>query len=52
MGREPISKIKNGKVAGPSGIVSEMIKPAKKTGLDLIRDLVNQSIVEGVIPAE
>ena len=52
MGREPISKIKNGKVAGPSGIVSEMIKPAKETGLDLIRDLVYQSIIEGVIPAE
>ena len=48
MVRESISKIKNGKAAGPSGLVSGMIKLAKEAGFDLITDLVNQSIVEGL----
>ena len=42
--RESISKMKNGKAAGPSGLVSEMVKAAGEAGFDRIT-------VEGVIPA-
>ena len=42
--RESISKMKNEKAAGPSGLVSEMIKAAGEAGLD-------RTTVEGVIPA-
>ena len=52
MVRKPISKIKNGKAAGSSGVVSQMEKAAEEAGIDIITDLVNQTIVEGVIPAE
>ena len=48
--RELISKMKNRKAAGPSGLVSEMIKSAGGTGFDRITDLVNKVIV-GVILA-
>ena len=51
MVRESISKMKNGKTAGPSGVVSEMVKAAGETG-DMVTDLVNQIIVEGAIPAK
>ena len=50
--RKPISKIKNGKAAGSSGVVSQMEKTAEEAGIDIITDLVNQIIVEGLIPAE
>ena len=48
--RELISKMKNRKAAGPSGLVSEMIKSAGGAGFDRITDLVNKVIV-GVILA-
>ena len=48
--RESINKIKNGKEAGPSSVVSEMVKAAREK-VDMITDLVNQIIV-GVIPEE
>ena len=51
MVRESISKMKNGKDAGPSGIVSEMVKEAEEAGADMLTDAVNQIIV-GVTPAE
>ena len=44
--------MKNGKTAGPSGVVSEMVKAAGETGADMVTDLVNQIIVEGAIPAK
>ena len=40
--------MKNGKAAGPSGIVSEMVKAAEEDSVDMISDLINQ----GVIPAD
>ena len=52
MVRKPISKIKNGKTARSSGVVSKMEKAAEEAGIDIITDLDNQTIVEGVIPAE
>ena len=42
----------NGKSAGLSGVVSEMVKSAGETGVDILTDLINQTILEGVIPAE
>ena len=42
--------MKNRNAAGPSGLVSEMIKSAGGTGFDRITDLVNKVIV-GVILA-
>ena len=42
MVREPNSKMKNGKAAGQSGVVSEMVKVAGETGADMVKNLVNQ----------
>ena len=50
--RDSISKMKNGKATGSSVVVSEMVKETGEAGTDLIANLVNQIIVEGVIPAE
>ena len=52
MVRESIMKMKNGKALGTSGILSEMVKVAWVAGVYIITDVVNQIIVEGVIPAE
>ena len=52
MVRVSISKMKNRKAAGPSTVVSEMIVAVGEAGVDMITDLVNQIIVEEVIPAE
>ena len=41
--------MKNEKAAGSSGVVSEMLKAAGEAGVDMIPDLVNQIIVEGVV---
>ena len=43
--------MKNGKAAGPSCGVSEMVKAAGETRVDMITELVNEIIVR-VIPAE
>ena len=48
MVRESISKMKNGKAAGPTGVVAELVKAAWEAGVAVITDLVNQIIVEGV----
>lgn len=50
--RGTTSKMKNGKSAGLSGVVSGMVKSAGETGVDILTDLINQTILEGVIPAE
>ena len=34
-------KVKNGKAAGPSGVVSEMVKASGEAGVDMIKDLGN-----------
>ena len=52
MVKESISKIKNGKAGGPLGVVQEMVKTTGEAGVDMIIDLVNKTIVEGVIPVE
>ena len=44
--------MKNIKIARLSGVLSEMTKVARKAGVDMITDLVNQIIVEGITPAE
>ena len=44
--------MKKGKASGQIIIVSEMVKVAGQAGGDIMTDLVNQIIVEGVIPAE
>ena len=49
--RKPISKMKNGESAGPLSLVSKMLKTAGDSGVNMIRDLVNQ-ITLGVIHAE
>ena len=49
---ESISKMENGKAAGSSGVVSEMVNAAGEAGVDMITTLVNQILVEGIIPAE
>ena len=52
MVRESINKTDNGKAAGPSGLVSKMVKVAGEARVDMITDLVNRIIVERVIPAK
>ena len=44
--------MKNGEISGLSGILSGMIKAAGEAGVDMITDLINQIIVEGIFPEE
>ena len=48
---ESLSKMKNRKAAGPSGVLPEMVKAAGEAEVDMITDLINRIII-GVIPAE
>ena len=41
-----MSKIKNGKAAGTSGFVSEMARSVVEAGVDMITNLIQQTIVE------
>ena len=52
MVREAVSKMKKGKAAGPSGVVAEMLKAAGETGIEMITNLTNQIVIEGVIPED
>ena len=47
-----ITKMKTGKVAGPSGIVAEMLKASGDTGARLVTDLANDMVRNGVIPSD
>ena len=49
---EAIRKMKNGKAAGMSGIVAEMVKASEDTGIELITSLANQIIKDCVIPQD
>ena len=49
---EAIRKMKNGKAAGMSGIVAEMVKASGDTGIELITSLANQIMKDGVIPQD
>ena len=42
----------NGKAPEPSGLVSKMVKAAGETGVDMITELVNQIVVERLIPSK
>ena len=52
MVRESVSKIKNGKAAGPTDLVSETVKTKGEAGADIIIELVIQILVPEVYPAE
>ena len=47
-----IKKMKIGKAAGPSGVVSEMIKAADGIGVAWLTDLCNSIVKEGRIPED
>ena len=49
---EAIRKMKNGKAAGTSGIVAEMVKASGDTGIEPITSLANQIMKDGVIPQD
>ena len=49
---EAIRKIKNGKAAGMSGIVAEMVKASGDIGIELITSLANQIMKDGDIPQD
>ena len=42
MVKESLSKIKDGKTPGPSGLVQGMVKLADEARVDMITDLINQ----------
>ena len=44
--------MKNNKAAGPSGVISDMIKAAGETGTIWITDLCNSIVREGKIPED
>src|SRR4029077_4595591 len=48
--REAVAATKIGKVAGPSGIVSEMLKASGDEGITWMTSLFNKTIAEGKIP--
>ena len=50
--RAAISKIKSGKVAGPSGIVTEMLKAAGEARVLWVTDICNAVVSEGKIPSD
>ena len=52
MVREAVSKMKKDKAAGSSCVVAEMLKAAGETGIEMITNLTNQIVREGVIPAD
>jgi hypothetical protein len=45
-----LKKMKKGKAAGPSGLVSEMLKAADTWGIQWLTDLCNAIVKEGKIP--
>jgi len=47
-----IKKMKNNKAAGPSGVISDMIKAAGEAGTIWITDLCNSIVSEGKIPED
>ena len=47
-----IIKMKNGKAAGPSGIVAEMLKASGDTGVQLVADPPNDMIRNDTIPSD
>jgi len=50
--RKALSKMKYHKAAGPSGIITEMLKVAGEEGVELIRQLTQAVFSNGEIPAD
>ena len=50
--RKALGKMKCGKAAGPSGVVSEMLKAAGEEGIELLRQLAEVVFSNGVIPKD
>ena len=50
--QKALLKMKDGKAAGGSGIVAEMLKAAGETGLDLLTDLLNSIIHDQEMPCD
>jgi hypothetical protein len=50
--RNAIRKMKKGKAAGSTGVVSEMIKAADELGVEWLTDLCNTIVCEGKIPTD
>jgi len=50
--RHAVKLMKNGKAAGPSGIVSEMLKAAGEDGISWMTELFNKIVVEGMVPSD
>ena len=50
MVKEAISKMKDGKAAGPSGVSVEMVKAGGELSTDLVHDLISDVVNEAVIP--
>lgn len=49
--KKSINKMNNRKAAEPSGIVSEMVKSAEETRVDMTTELIKQIMIEGVATA-
>ena len=49
--RASIAKTKDGKAAGPTGLVSQMLTASGETGISWLTDLFNAIVREGSIPA-
>ena len=52
MVRKAVCKMIPGKAAGPSGVVSEMIKASDGAGFELVRDLINAIIAQTCVPSD
>ena len=50
--RVAMGKMKNGKAAGPSGVVVEMLEAAGELGVQWMTDLCNAVVKDGTIPAD
>ena len=51
-GSDAIKKMKCRKTAGPSGIVTEMLKASGSVGLEVLAHLMKSITAEGVVPAD
>ncbi|MBJ5547118.1 hypothetical protein JGG71_23225, partial [Salmonella enterica subsp. enterica serovar Derby] len=47
-----IGRMKKGKAAGPTGVVTEMLKASQEVGVQWLTDLSNRIIDEGRIPGD
>ena len=50
--QKAIRKMKEGKAAGPSGIIAEMVKNAGEEGVEKVKQLVDKIVSSGVIPKD